>query len=135
VLIEDVENGFEETMGHQHPGGYHVDDGDALLGGNRFENIGSTYAPGGDAGALVARIARIQHQHGDVFLDGRQQSGGVQDFGSEVCQFGRFFKPDLLDAACAGAKTGIGCLHAVHIGPDLDTFRFQAGSHDGSREV
>src|SRR4051794_17185133 len=96
---------------------------------------GRTFAPkeagsagsGDDAGAGDFGSARVQDQHRDVALDGRNDCGGVKDFRTEVGELRGFCERDGLDAMAAGENGGIGSEHAVNVGPDLDFLRVDAG--------
>src|SRR5208283_174883 len=133
--VEDFEDAAQKAVRHQHARGMNVDDGDLALTGDRFDGVFAVNALGHDARAGNLRAARIQDQHRDAFLDGRQHGGRMEHFGAEIGQFGGFGEGDGLDAMAAGEDGGIGRQHAVHVGPDLDLLGADAGSHDGRGEI
>ena len=79
--------------------------------------------------------ARVEDQHRDVLLDGRQHGGRVQHLGAEVGQLGGFGEGDAFHAVAAGDDARVGGQHAVHVGPDLDLLGADARAHDGRAEV
>ena len=98
-FVEDFENGFQKSMGHQHAGGDDVHDGDALFGGDGFERVPALGRAAVMRVPSFAGLRELSIMHGNIFLDGRQQRCGMQHLRAEVSQFGGFFKADVLDAA------------------------------------
>ena len=120
VLVEDGEDLLHIAVGHQHAAGHHVDDAELLFDGDGLEGALAMRRERGDARALAGGVAAVEHQHGNVLFDGRQNGGRMQNLGAEVGQLGRLFKADDLDAQGVGADARIGGHDAVHVGPDLD---------------
>ena len=89
----------------------------------------------GDASAFVLRIARIQHQHGDVLFDGRQDGRRVQHLGAEVGELGGLFEADGPHAQGIGADARVGRHDAVDVGPDLDGFGVEAAADERGGEI
>src|SRR6185437_12443331 len=120
VLIEDFEDLAQVAVSHQHAAGYHVDDTQLFLDRDRFERAFAMWGQRDDAGPLAGGIAAVEHQHGNVLLDGRQNGGRMQYLGAEVGQFGGFFKADHLHTERIRANARIGGHDAVHVRPDFD---------------
>jgi hypothetical protein len=135
VVGKDFKDAFEEAVGHEHARGHHVHHSDALLGGDGLEDVLALGGGGGDARAFVLRVARVQDQDRNVFLDGRQERSRMQDFRTEIGQFGGFFKADVLDAARIRAEVGVGSHHAVNVCPDFNARGIQARANDSGAEV
>ena len=89
----------------------------------------------GDARALAGGVAAVEHEDGDVLLDGRQDGGRVQDLCAEVGQFGGLFKADGLDAVGVGDDARIGGEDAVHVGPDFDGLGLEGAADQRAGEV
>src|SRR5271157_2869719 len=135
VAVEGLENRAQESVGQQHAGRGHVHDGDALLDGDGFEDVFALGSTGGDARAFARRIARVQNIDWNVFLDGGQHGRGMEDFRSKVCEFGRLVEADDLNAAGVGTDSGIGGENAVHVSPDLDAVRAEAGAKNSGGKI
>ena len=90
---------------------------------------------GDDARAGDFGAARIENQHRNVLLDGRNHRGRMQHLGAEIGQFGGLGEGDGLDAMAAGQDGRVGGEHAIHVGPDLDLFGADARAHDGCGEI
>ena len=88
-----------------------------------------------DARALVGGVARVQHQHRNVLLDGGQHGRRVQDLRAEIGELRRLFEADHLDPVSIGTDTRVGGLHAVDVGPDLDTLGVQPCTDQGGGEI
>ena len=129
------EDAVEKSVGHEHAGGVNVDQRDFALAGDGFDHVAATHGLGDDARAGNIGAARIENQHRDVFLDGWNHGGGVQNLGAEVGQLGGFGEGDGLDAMAAGKNGRIGGEHAVDVGPDLDLFGVDAGAGNGCGEI
>src|SRR6185312_2105955 len=91
VAVEDLEDGAQVAVRHQHAAGDHVDDGESALNRDGLEWAAAMRGERDDARAFVFRIAGVEHKHRDIFLDRREDCGRVQDLGSEVGEFGGFF--------------------------------------------
>ena len=100
-----------------------------------LKGLRHSLAQRGDPRAFVFRIARVEHQHGDVFLDRGENGCRVQHLGAEVGELGGFFKADGLDAQRIGADAGVGRHDAVDVGPDLDGFGIHASADEGGGVV
>ena len=61
---------------------------------------------GGDAGAFVLGVARVQHQHRDVLLDGRKDGGWMQHLRAKIGQLGSFFEADGRTRSASGQMRG-----------------------------
>ena len=80
-----------------------------------------------------AGVAAVEHQHGNVLFDGRQDGGRMQHLGAEVGQLGGLLKADDLDAQSIGADARIGGHDAVHVGPDLDGLGLERAADQARR--
>src|SRR6185437_4292161 len=99
MVGEHLKDTLEKAMGHEHARGDYINYGDALFGCNGLEYIFALGRRGGNARAFASRVARVKNQHGNVFLNGRQQRGRMQDLCAEIGKLRRFFKANVLDAA------------------------------------
>ena len=135
MAVEGFEDGAQKSVGQQHAGRGHVYDGDAFLDRDGLEDILALRSARGDARAFAGGIARVQHVDRNIFLDGGQDRGRVQDFRAEVGELGGFVEADDFDAAGVGADAGVGGENAVHVGPDLDAVGVEARAEDGGGEI
>src|SRR6202040_1703726 len=100
--VEGLEDGTQKSVGQQHAWSGHVDDGNALFGGNGFEDVLAPRCARSDAGAFAGWIARIEYVDGNILLNRRQHRRGMQDFGAKVGEFGGFVEADDLNATSLG---------------------------------
>src|SRR5580698_7890650 len=135
MTVEGFEDGAQKSVGEEHARGGDIDDGDALFGCDRFENVFALRGAGGDAGAFARGIARIQNIDRNIFLDGRKHGGRVQNFCAEVGEFGCFVEADDFDAAGFGADARVGSENPVDIGPDFDALGAESGAEDGGGKI
>src|ERR1035438_71658 len=135
MAIESLEDRAQKSMGQKHAGSGHVDDGDAFLGGDGFEDVLALRGAGSDARAFAGGVARVQHVDGNIFLDGGQHRRGVQDFRAEVGEFGGLVEADDFNPARLGTDSGIGGEDAVDVGPDLDAVGAQASADDRGGKI
>src|SRR5437868_5222244 len=135
MAIEGFKNGSKEAVSHEHAGGCNVDDRDPFLGRDGFERILALRGAGRDASPVAVWITGIQDVDRNVLLDRGQQGCGMQDFGSEVGEFGGFVKADDLDTAGVGTNVRIGSHHAVNVGPYLDALGTETCPHNGGGEI
>ena len=120
-------------MSQEHPGTLDFDDGDMVLGGYGFDGAIVGLVVNERAGGR--RLHGIEETYGDVGIFGRLNAGGVQDFGSEVGQFGRLFKVQMPYGLRIFHHARVVVVHPVDIGPDLDFLRADGGSHQGGGVV
>src|SRR4029079_6467928 len=114
---------------------YDIDDSDALLRRDSFEDGLGRRRARDDQSALALRVLRVQHPDRDVLLHSGKDGRGVENFGAEVSEFCSLFKADYLDAMRIGADIGIGRQHAVDIGPYLDGVGVECGAKQSGGEV
>src|SRR5579859_180688 len=122
-------------MSQQHARGGHVDDSDALLGGDGFENVFALRGAGGDAGAFATRITRVQNIDWDIFLDSGQHRRRVKNLRAKVGELGGLVEADDLNTTRFGTDARVGGENAVDVGPDLDAVGAEASAEDGGREI
>ena len=106
MAVEGFEDGAQEAVSQQHAGSGHVDDGDALFGGDGFEDVFALRSARGDAGAFARRIARIQHVDREYFSGWPEAQWRGAGLCAEVGELGGFVEADDLDAASLGADLG-----------------------------
>src|ERR1017187_3407931 len=135
MAIESLEDRAQKSMGQKHAGSGHVDDGDAFLGGDGFEDVLALRGAGSDARAFAGGVARVQHVDGNIFLDGGQHRRGGQDFRAGVGEFGGLVEADDFNPARRGTDSGIGGEDAVDVGPDLDAVGAQASADDRGGKI
>src|SRR5579884_1539296 len=135
VPVKSVENCFQNSVCAKHARGDYIHDGDPLLRSNGLECVPATGGVGDNARAFAFRVARIEHIHRDVLLNGGEQRGGMQHLGAEVGELGSLFEADDLDAARVRAEAWVGGHHAVHVGPDFDALGVQRGAHNGRGKI
>ena len=90
---------------------------------------------GGDERAGPVGALRVQDADRDVARDGRLNRRRVQHLGAEVGQLGRLGERQVRHDLRRRDEPGIGGEHAVHVGPDLDFARAEAGADDRRRVV
>ncbi len=64
-------------------------------------------------------------------MNRRQQRRGMQDFRSEIRQFGGFIEADALDGLGVGTEARVGGHHAFDVGPDFDAGGVKRGADNG----
>ncbi len=106
-----------------------------FFGGDGFEGRLAVRRHGGNHGAFVGGVPRIEHEDGDGLLHGGQDGGGVQNLGAEVGEFGGFLEADGFDAQGLGHDARVGGHNAVDVGPDFDGAGVQASSDEGGGVV
>ena len=122
-------------MRHEHPGRPDVDDGDALLIGDRLDGEARGRARRDDQGALDLGLARVQHPHRDVALDRGQHRAGMQHPAPEVGELGRLGEREPRQGPRVGDQRGVRGHDPVDVGPYLDLVGPDARADDGGAEV
>src|SRR5258708_5239216 len=75
MAVEGVKNGFQKAVRQQHSWRSYVDNGDALLRGDRLKEILAMGSAGSDARAFAGGVARVQDVNRNVLLDCRKHGG------------------------------------------------------------
>src|SRR5579862_976611 len=117
-------------MSQQHARSGDIDDGDALLGGNSFEEVATVRHASCDTRSFATRVARVEDVDGNILLNRRQHGCRVQYFRAEVSELGGFVEADEFDATRFGTEVGIGGHHAVDVSPDFDALGTQLSAYD-----
>src|SRR5258708_18675048 len=135
MTVEGFEDGAQKSVGQQHARSGHIDNSNALLGCDGFEDVSSLRRAGGDASAFAGRIARVQYVDRNIFMDCGQHGRGVQNFCAEVRKFSGFVEADDFNAVRIGTDSGIGGEDAVDVGPYFDAFGAEPQPEDGGGTV
>ena len=133
--VECFENRTQKAVHHDSAGGNHVNDAYASFGRDRAKNVAAAGSVGRDLSACAFQVLRIEHVDGNVLVDGRKQSGGMQDLGSEVRQFGGFIEADLFDGLSLRAQARVGGHHAFDVGPYLNALCIESSADDCRRII
>src|ERR1041384_6460765 len=99
MVGKNLKDAFEKTMRHEHARSHYVNDGNPLLGGNGLKDIFALGRGSRDARAFTFRIARVENQHRNIFLNGWQQRSRMQDLRAEIGKLRCFLKAYILDAS------------------------------------
>ena len=135
VLVEDIEDGLEVAVRHEHAACDDVDDGELFFDGDALEGGPAGRRDRSDARAFACGVARVEDQNRDVLLHGRQDGCRMQDLCAEVGEFRGLFKRDGFDTQSIAADARIGGHDAVDVGPDFDGTGMQCTAGERSGEV
>ena len=83
----------------------------------------------------AVRLPRIEDAHRNVAFDGRKDRARMQHLGAEVGQLGGLGERELRHQARRGDDARVGAQHAVHVGPDLNLARADAGADERTRII
>ncbi len=134
--IEDLKDGMQVAMRHQHTAGNEIDDGKAPLNGNRFEGALAVRRHRGDARALVGRIVRVEHQDWDVLFARREEwwpDAGL--FAPKYANSAASSKLIVFTLNASGQNPGIGGHDAVHVRPDFNCFGVHRAANECRRKI
>src|SRR5579885_1011696 len=117
MTVEGFENLFQEAVSKKHARCCDINNRNALLGGNCFEEIPAMWRACGDARAFAGRIARVENEYGNVFLHCRKDRRWMQNLRAEISKLGGFIEADDFDPMSVRAKVRVGGHHAIYVGP------------------
>ena len=89
----------------------------------------------GNKRARSSWIHCVEQAHRDIGVLGRLDTGGMQNFSTKVCQFGRFFKMQVAYRRGFVHNTGIVVVHAINVRPYLDFGSIDSSSYQRSRVI
>jgi len=101
-----LQNAFQEPVRHQHASGHYINTVMRFFAAMALKIFLLLGAVAVIARSLTPGVARVQHQHGNVPLDGGQERGRMEHLGPKIGQLGGLFKADGLDAPRIRTKVG-----------------------------
>ena len=118
VLVEHVEHLAHEAAGQKHARTHNFDGRDVVLRGHGLNAAFLQVVV--DEGAGSRRLHRVLEAHRHSGIACGLHTGGVQNLGTEIGQFGRLLKVQLAHGGCAFHKSWVVVVHAVDVRPNLD---------------
>ena len=133
--LEHLEEPAEKAVRHQHPRGGDVHHRHSALRGHRGERAFARRSLASDQRSERMCPVRVENPHRNVSRDGRLDRRRVQHLGAEIRQLRRLGKRQVRHDLRVGDDARIGRQHAVHVGPDLNLARAEAGADDRGRKI
>ena len=133
VALENFKYLAQEARRQKHSRRLDFDGDDIVLGSDGLDL--AVFSGVADGGSLGIGVHRVQQAYGDTSILRRLHTGGVQDLGTEVSQFGGFLEMQLMNGLRVIYYTRVVVVHTVDIGPDLNLLSTDSGTHKRSRIV